>query len=147
MFGIYDDHGIRFEYPPDWDLDVTEEDARTTVAIQSPGGLAFAMVTVDEDRPAPAEMVDEAVAAMRDEYPSLEILPAIEEIDGHKAVGHDIEFFSLDMLNGCAIRSFRTKHRTILVFGQWSEADDDADGDAAEALMRAMRKSLEETDS
>jgi hypothetical protein len=144
---IFDDLGIRFEYPHEWDLDVSDDGARSTVSVTSPDGLAFAMVTVDEDRPPPAEMVDEALGAMRDEYPDLEVSPAIEEIDGHKAVGHDLEFFSLDMLNGCAIRGFRTKRRTILVFEQWAELDHDASDPDPDDLMRAVRRTLEETDS
>lgn len=145
MMGIYDDHGIRFEYPADWAVEETEEGARTTVTVQSAAGPAFVMVTTDEDRPAPAEMADEALAAMREEYPSVEITPAIEEIDGHPAVGHDLEFFSLDMVNACIIRCFRTPRRTILVFGQWSEADDG--DDEPEMILRAIRATLEETDS
>src|SRR5207302_3445412 len=48
-------------------------------------------------------------------------LPALETINGHRAVGHDVEFISLDMTNSCTIRCFRTPRRTVLLFGQWSE--------------------------
>lgn len=143
MAGSFDDHGIRFEYPPDWELDVTDDGPRATVSVQSPDGLAFALVTVDEDRPAPAEMADEAISAMREEYPELESVAAIEEIDGHRAVGHDLEFFSLDMLNACAIRCYRSPRRTIMVFSQWAEIE----GEEAEEILRAVRRSLEETDA
>jgi hypothetical protein len=108
MSGIYDDHGIRFEYPDDWEVEVTDDGPRVTASVQSPGGLAFALVTVDEDRPSPAELADEALAALKDEYPTLDAFPALETIDGHKAVGHDVEFTSLDLNNACVIRSFRT---------------------------------------
>src|SRR5436305_1351379 len=140
---FFDDHGIRFEYPADWELEVTDDGPRTTVAVQSPGGLAFALVTLDDSRPAPAELADEALVAMREEYPNLDATPALETIDGHRAVGHDLEFFSLDLLNSCEIRSYRTERRTVLVFGQWS----DLEGDESEALLRALRGSLEETDA
>jgi hypothetical protein len=143
MNGIYDDHGIRFEYPRDWELEVSDDGPRTTVAVQSPGGLAFAMVSVDDSRPEPAELADEALAAMRDEYPGLDASPALEEIDGHRAVGHDLEFISLDMVNSCVIRSYRTPRRTVLVFGQWS----DLAGDEPEDQLRAVRRSIEETDA
>src|SRR5829696_7230522 len=136
MFGTYDDHGIRFAYPQDWELEVTDDGPRTTVTVQSPGGLAFALVTLDEDRPAPAALADEALAAMRDEYPQLDATPAQETIAGHRAVGHDLEFISLDLVNSCAIRCYRTRRRTVLVFGQWSDLDD-----GAEALLRAVRDS------
>jgi hypothetical protein len=143
MIGIYDDHGIRFEYPLNWELEVSDDGPRTTVAVQEPGGLAFAIVTADETRPAPAELADEALAAMREEYPGLDATPALETIDGHRAIGHDLEFISLDMINSCAIRCYRTPRRTVLVFGQWS----DLAGEEPEALLRAMRLTLEETDS
>lgn len=142
MLGVYQDHGIRFEYPPEWDLDVDDDGPATTVSVHSPDGMAFALVRLDENGPDPADVADEALAAMREEYPELDAAPALETIDGHKATGHDVEFFSLDMTNTCAIRCYRTESRTVLVFSQWSELDDPA----IEATMKALRVSLEEVD-
>jgi hypothetical protein len=142
MIAIFDDYGVRFEYPGDWELDVADDGTRTTISLQAPDAPAFIMIALDADRPAPAEVADEALEAMRAEYPELEVLPALETIDGHRAIGHDLEFFSLDMTSTCAIRSFRTKRRTILIFAQWSSLDDDA----AESQIRALRATLEETD-
>ena len=71
------------------------------------------------------------------------ILPALELIGGQRAVGHDIEFLSLDMINSAAIRCFRTPRRTILIFGQWSDlAEDDP-----KSLLGVVRRTLEETDA
>jgi hypothetical protein len=93
MTGIFDDLGIRFEYPADWELEVVDSDGeRATVLVQSGDGLAFAMITLDSDRPAPAELADEALGAMREEYPNLDARDAIEMLDGQSAVGHDLEF-------------------------------------------------------
>ena len=138
----YDDHGIRFEYPGEWELEENDEDDVMTVSIQSPEGLAFALVTVDESCPAPAEVADEALEAMREEYPGLDAVPALETIDGHPAVGHDVEFISLDMTNACAIRCFRTPRRTVLVFGQWS----DLEAEVNEPAIQGVRRTLTETD-
>jgi hypothetical protein len=143
MLGIYDDHGIRFEYPMDWETDVSDDGPRTSVTIQSPSGLAFALVTVDDTSPAPDELADEALAALREEYPTLDATSALETIDGHKAVGHDIEFLSLDMTNSCVIRCFRTPRRTVFVLAQWSDLEEDE----PEQALAAVRSSLEETDS
>jgi hypothetical protein len=142
MTEIYQDRGIRFEYPPDWELEVTDDDPLTTVAVQAPGGLAFALISVDESCPAPAEVADQALEALREEYPVLDASPAIESINGHHAVGHDVEFISLDMTNSCTIRSFQTPRRTVLLFGQWS----DLAGDESELTLLAVRRSFEETD-
>ena len=143
MLGIYDDNGIRFEYPEGWELDVTDDGPRTAVTVQSPDGPAFALVTVDDSRPGPDELVDEALAALRDEYPGLDATPARETIAGHDAVGHDVEFISLDLTNTAAIRSFRTERRTVFVMAQWS----DVEGDETEAALRAILRSVEEADS
>ena len=143
MLGIYDDRGIRFEYPHDWEVDLSDDGPRTSVTIQSPNGPAFALVTVDDSRPDPGEMADEALAALRDEYPGLDAYPAAEAIDGHPAVGHDVEFISLDMTNTCSLRCFRTPRRTVFMLAQWSDLEDDDPG----TVLAAVRKSLEETDA
>ena len=147
VLSIFDDLGIRFEYPMGWEMDVSEDGGRATVAVQAPSGLAFALVTLDADRPAPAALADEALGAMKEEYPTLEAMPALETIDGQKAIGHDLEFISLDVPNFCAIRAYRTPRRTVLLFGQWSELDADDEEEDAEAFLLALRRSLEETDA
>jgi hypothetical protein len=143
MLGIYDDNGIRFEYPPTWEIDVSTDGPRTSVTVQSPSGLAFAMVTIDDTFPAPEELADEALAALRAEYPTLDAAPASETIDRHNAIGHDIEFLSLDMTNSCVIRCFSTPRRTVFVLTQWSDLEEDE----PEHALAALRRSLEETDS
>lgn len=143
MNAIFDDRGVRFEYPPGWEIEVVEDGSRTTVSFQAPDGMAFGFLACDADCPDPDELADEALEAMRDEYPDLEAVEAAETIAGHPARGHDVEFFSLDMVNGCAIRSFQTERRTVLIFCQWSQLD----GDEVEPLMRRLRKSCRETDA
>lgn len=143
MVEIYEDHGIRFQYPADWEMEVTDDGPVTTVSIQSPSGLAFAIVTMDETCPAPAEVADEALEAMREEYPTLDASPALETIANHGAAGHDVEFLSLDMTNSCEIRCFRTPRRTIFLFGQWSDLDSAENA----AYFGDVKRSLSEMDS
>lgn len=140
MMGVYQDHGVRFEFPSDWAVEEEDDGSVLTVAVHAPDGIAFALIRLDETRPAPAEVADEALDAMREEYPGLDAAPALETIDGHKAVGHDVEFFSFDMTNACAIRCFRTPRRTVLIFGQWSGLDEIE----AEDSIKALRSSLAE---
>lgn len=140
---FYDDHGIRFEYPLGWELDEADDEGRTTLTLQSSEGTAFAIVTLDESCPEPGDLADEALQAMKDEYPGLDVSPAQETIDGHHAVGHDLEFLALDIANSSTIRCFRTPRRTVFIFGQWS----DLDGEEPESLLAGLRKSLQETDA
>ena len=129
MHGIFEDHGIRFAYPTDWEVEVDSDGAKTTVSLQRPDGVAFALVALDEARPDPASVASEVLDAMQEEYPDLDAAPALETIDGHRAVGHDLEFFSLDATSGCTIRCFRTDRRTVLVFGQWSDLEGESPSD------------------
>ncbi len=137
---IYEGHGVRFQYPFDWELEETEDGNATTVEVQAPDGLGFALVRTDESCPDPAGVADEVLEAMRAEYPELDVAPALESLDGHHATGYDVEFFSLDITNAAAIRSFRTEARTVLLFGQWS----DIGGDDLPALIRGVMLSVEE---
>ena len=141
--GYFEDFGVRFEYPLDWELDVHEDGPRTTVSIQSADGSAFAFLALDTNRPDPKASADEALAAMQDEYPELEARAVAETIDGHHAVGHDVDFFSLDTASSCAIRCLRTPRRTVLIFSQWT----DLDAEETESQVRTIRRSFEETDA
>lgn len=140
---FYDDHGIRFTYPPFWELEETEDGERASVFVQAPEGLAFVLITIDASGTTPTEMVAEAMRAMREEYPDAEVYPAIDDIDGHRAEGFDLEFFNLDLLNGCMIRAYRLPTRTVLVFSQWA----DVEGEEAEALLLGVRRSLKVADA
>ena len=139
---IYDEDGVRFEYPPHWELEVTDVDEVRTVAVQDPDGLGFALITSDESCPDPAEVAESALEAMRDEYADLESTPVLEAIGDHAATGHDLEFFALDMTNSALIRCFRTPRRTFLAFGQWSDLGPDELAD----LVRDVVHSIVETE-
>jgi hypothetical protein len=137
---VYEDHGVRFEYPSDWVVEVTDEDDVTTVDLQHPEGVAFVLVRTDETCSDPEETADLALEAMREEYPELDDTPVMETLGEHVVTGHDVEFFALDVPNAACIRCFRTPRRTVLCFGQWS----DLGGDALPDVVRGVFRSLEE---
>ena len=138
----YEDHGLRFDYPSAWEVEVTDHGPVLTVALQDPGGLGFALITTDESRPDPADVADAALEAMREEYPELDASPAMETINDHCATGHDVEFFAMDITNAARIRCFRTPRRTVLAFGQWSDM---GEADLPD-LIRGVFRSIEDTD-
>ena len=140
---IYDNRGIRFEYPSDWEIDEAEDGTRTTVSIQAPSGLAFAIVTIDDQDADPAALVSEGLAALKEEYPTLTADPTEENIDGHDTTGFDVEFVSLDLSVACTLRGFRTPRRTLFLLTQWS----DLESLDAEDALRSLRQSVEETDA
>ena len=145
MLNFYDDHGVSFRYPESWELESSvDADGIVTLAIGSPdGGTAFVLIRLDADGPDPEDLVAEAFAAMRGEYPGLEAEAASEQIDGHETRGLDFAFLSLDVANSAEVRAFRTPRRTVFLLAQWS----DIDGERPEGLVHDLRESFQETDS
>jgi hypothetical protein len=68
-------------------------------------------------------VADEALEAMRGEYPGLDLSPVSETIAGRPAVGFDVNFFSLDLTNTCWIRAFSSAGRTVLIFAQTNDLE------------------------
>ncbi|QEH36149.1 hypothetical protein OJF2_47090 [Aquisphaera giovannonii] len=134
----FEDHGLRFEYPAGWELDVTDHGQVLTVAVQEPGGLGFALITTDGTRPDPNDVAEAALEAMREEYPDLDASPVLETINDHCTTGHDVEFFAMDMTNAATIRCFRTPRHTVLAFGQWSDAGEDRLPDQVRDVLRSI---------
>jgi len=140
---IYDNHGVRFEFPETWELEETDHGDVATVAVSVPDGLGFAVITTDVTCPDPAMASEEALEALKEEYPDLDASPVLEAINGQATTGYDIEFFALDMTNSASVRCFRTPRRTVLLFGQWSDAGSDQTPDQ----IRQIFLSMEETES
>ena len=118
----FDDGGIRFRYPEDWQLERQDSEDGWTVSLQSPE-TAFLMLCVREDGATADEMAEAALAALRDEYPDLECDSCVDSVAGQAAIGHDVRFFSLDLTNTCWLRSFYSGQGTVLVMWQANDRE------------------------
>ena len=133
----FEHDGIRFSYPENWRLEREETDSGWTVLLQSPD-TAFFLLSLDEDGPASGEMARTALDALREDYPDLEADECVESLAGQTAVGHDIQFTSLDLTNTCWTRSFSCADGTVLVLCQLN----DLELDTHEPVLRAICASL-----
>ena len=141
---LYEGHGVRFEYPADWTLEEVEDGPRTTITTTGEDGLGFAFVALDTTPGIdPEALAQEALDALREEYPTLRSRSAAGEIDGQASVGHAVEFDSLDIPNECVIHCRVTPSRAILYFAQWSTLED---GDQRESAAALIQNTLQETD-
>jgi hypothetical protein len=136
----YDDHGVRFEYPSDWTLEVSDDGPLLTIDVQHPDGVAFLLVSADLSCPDSGEVADSVLESMREEYPELDADPTEEIIEDRFISGYDVQFFSLDLSNTARIRCFRTLIRTILVFGQWTDLLEAEVSDLPEAVIRSIEE-------
>jgi hypothetical protein len=138
MAARFDDGGIHFQYPENWQLEREENETGWTVSLQSPG-TAFMMVCLREDLPTPDQVAEAALDALREEYPELEADDCVDNLAGQPAIGHDIRFISLDLTNTCWTRSFYSSEGTVLVLCQAN----DLELEEHEPVLRAICKSLE----
>jgi hypothetical protein len=137
----FDEDGIRFRYPENWRLEREDSEEGWTVSVQSPG-TAFLMMCLRQDSPTPDSMIESVTAAMREDYPDLEVEDRVESVAGQPAIGQDIRFFSLDLTNTCWTRSFYTSQGTVLLLCQTN----DLELDEAGPVLQAMCASLEVAD-
>jgi hypothetical protein len=137
----YDDHGVCFEYPSEWTVQVTDDGPQTTVNLEHHDGVAFLIVTFDVSGPDPGEVADAILETLREEYPDLEEDPFEAVLNKRLVSGYDVVFFALDLPNTARIRSFRTLSRTILVYGQWADIVEAEVSDLADDITRAVEDS------
>ena len=133
----YQADGISFRYPDDWRLARGESEDGWTVLLQSPG-TAFMTLSCDYSGATTEEVAGVALEALQAEYPNLESEPRVDTLAGQMAIGHDIQFISLDLTNSCWTRSFYSEEGPILVLCQTN----DLELEEYEPVLRAICASL-----
>jgi hypothetical protein len=130
--------GISFRYPANWVVETDETaDGGWTVTLQS-HETAFLLVSLRPDADDPAQVADEALEALRAEYKELDAEDVVETLAGQAAVGHNIDFLTVDTPSVCWTRCLQTPEGPLLVMCQTSEFDRPAN----EPVLRAICASL-----
>lgn len=144
MPATFDNMGITFQYPDNWQLDEEElRGGQSAVTIYSPGG-GFWSVAVHAASAAPARMAQAALDAMRKEYEDLEAEPVNETIAGHELVGFDLNFFYLDLTSTAGIRSLRAGGTTYTVFFQAEDREYSEIGRVFDAMTVSLLRGIGE---
>jgi hypothetical protein len=130
--------GVSFDYPANWTLERESAEDGWTVTVQSPG-TAFAMIRLDPTLPPTEQVAQTALDALRADYEELEAEPCVEMLAGEMAIGHDINFFALDLSNTCWTRCIYAAAGTLLVLCQVS----DLEQVEYEPVLRAICQSLQ----
>jgi hypothetical protein len=134
----FQDDGISFRYPESWTMEREENEDGWTVLLQSPG-TAFMTLTCDNSGASAEEVAEATLEALRADYPALDAQPKVDTLAGQMAVGHDIQFFSLDLTNTCWTRSVYSEAGTVLVLCQTN----DLELEEFEPVLRAICASIQ----
>ena len=143
MLGQFNKFGIRFAYPEDWAI-VDEEDSQwpRRVSVQSPNSGYWELQVYPPDF-RPADLSDQTLEAFREEYDDLDSERVHEEIMDHPTMGYDLDFFCMDLLVTCQVRSFTLGGQTLLLICQAESREFETRREVFEAITRSLFREAE----
>jgi hypothetical protein len=139
MISEFNQSGISIRYPSNWQIETENSgEAEWTVSVQSPG-TAFVLLSLRPDARDPADLADQTLEALKTEYQELDAENRLETIAGQLAIGHDIDFLTVDTPITCRTRCLETLAGPLLVMCQASEFDREQNDPVLRAIVASLR--------
>ena len=145
MPAVFDQLGIRFEYPDNWSVDQEALDPTTAdgeqVVVSSPE-TAFWQLS---KHPAEAELeslFDEALSALRTVYQEMEVEPVQDTLEDRDIAGFDVNFYCLDFTNTTWLRGFKTPENTYILLCQAEDRELERVGPVFRAMLASVLRNL-----
>jgi len=133
----FDRDGISFRYPANWRVEAEEGEGGWTVTVTSPD-TAFAVVSLRPDARDAADLADQTFDAIKSEYKELDADNAVQTIAGQVAIGHDIDFMTVDTATECRTRCLNTLAGPLLIMCQTSEYDRERNDPVLRAIVASL---------
>lgn len=133
----FDNFGVQFQYPENWELEEQADDQEAMISLQSPG-TAFWSLTLYYERPEPDAVIDSAISAYSEEYEEHDIYPLEANLCQRETVGKEVEFVCLELVNKATVQSFLTDRFTAVLITQST----DYEGDEIRKTLEAISMSL-----
>ncbi len=130
--------GISFTHPANWRVEADDSDGGWAVTVSSPD-TAFVIVSLQPEARDPADLADQTLESLKADYQELDAENRVETIAGRMAIGHDIDFLTLDTPITCRTRCLETPAGPLLVLTQVSEYDRDANDPVLRAVVASLR--------
>jgi len=128
---------VSFQYPAGWEVSAEDDGGAWAVSVQSPG-TAFFVASLRTEWDDAGLLADETLAALRAEYKELDAEPVVVSLGGWPALGHDVDFLTVDTPTLCLTRCVNTSDGPVLFLAQVS----DLDRAESEPVLRAMLDSV-----
>jgi len=142
MPSTFDDFGLKFLYPDNWQLQSRDSDeASDGVTLELPRG-GFFSVTKYHGAP-PLDVVLEKIAsAMRAEYPEIEAQDQ-SDLDDDDSEIIEFRFYYLDLLIVARVIAMTIASQTLVVQIQAESREFDAGEPVFAAMLKSIRDGLE----
>jgi hypothetical protein len=133
----YEAHGVRFQYPENWELaqQIEGQDVFITV---SNNGSSFWSLSLFPNCPEAADILESALEAFREEYEELDEYSTETTLCGLETLACELEFVCLELINSGFIRVFVTPKFTALVLYQGSDHELAETHDLLEAISSSL---------
>jgi len=143
MLRTFNESGINFQYPENWELEETSGDGETTLTLRPADDTGesptFWSVLMLHDQCEPTEAMDVIADAFVEEYGEADFEDVETVIAGRPAIGQNIGFFCLELTNTAYLRSFNTNRFTMVLLAQCT----DTELTHYRPIMEAMTASLQ----
>lgn len=138
MQEIYSAHGVRFRYPPDWEVTEEKRGSDVSITVASPE-TSFWSVTLLPECPDPQRAVESAVQAFQEEYEDVDVYPVEGGLCHRPNIARDIEFVCYELINSAFLRAFRTDRFTALVLYQGTDHELKETRDLMEEISSSLQ--------
>ena len=142
MPAIFEQSGLRFEYPDNWSVELPEEGKSGEQVVVSSPETAFWHLSRHPSEVELEPLFDEVLAALRAEYQDIEVEPAHESLEDFELEGYDVNFICLDLTNTCWLRACRTPSATFLLLCQAEDREFDRVSIVFRAMLISMLRNL-----
>ncbi len=115
---VFDQSGLRFEYPENWSVDQSDEGEDGGQVVVSGPETAFWHLSQHAPDVELDLLFDEVLAALRSEHHEIEVEPAQVSLEEVELEGFNVNFICLDLTNTCWLRACRTPMATFLLICQ-----------------------------
>ncbi|QDT37908.1 hypothetical protein [Stratiformator vulcanicus] len=132
---VYSDDRVRFEYPADWQIEVTNTDDGKVVTAQSET-TAFWSLALFPRRPDVKRVMMSALEAYEDDYDELDVYDADAENPRSKKC--EVEFVCRELIAAARLHAFASPAGTALVLFQFA----DVERDDVEPLLEQISESV-----
>lgn len=138
----YSQAGLKFTYPPDWEL--TEEETTAwprSVSFQIPGGGYWSVFLYPPNTDC-LDLLQEALASLKSEFKDVEVEDVQDAISNCLAEGHNLSFFCLDLPVECQLRSLEAPGGTLLWIYQAEALDFEERADSFRQIAESLLESF-----
>ena len=115
---LFDDLGVRFAYPDNWELERQDIGDAAGVTVTSPEGGFWWLVIHPGNVDLP-QIVKAVLEGLRQEYiNNIDIEAVVDELDGQELIGYDVNFYCLDLTNTAQLRAFQSPAAAYMMLWQ-----------------------------